>query len=98
MPGYDPDHDEHVGHNHGGHDHGASEHHHHHAPPAGFYGAFAIGSALNVAFVVAEVVFGLRAHSVALLPDAAQSDWGSKCNNPHSSLIRFAQMLGRRRW
>lgn len=60
------DHD-HAGHGPGGH------HHHDHAPPAGFSAAFAIGSALNAAFVVGEVVFGLAAHSVALLADAAHN-------------------------
>jgi len=61
---------------HGDHDHGhdhAGHHHHDHAPPAGFSAAFAIGSALNAAFVVGEVVFGLAAHSIALLADAAHN-------------------------
>jgi cobalt-zinc-cadmium efflux system protein len=65
MP--DPNH-----HDHAGHDHGQGGHHHH-APPAGFDGAFALGAALNAAFVVAEIVFGLTAHSVALLADAAHN-------------------------
>jgi cobalt-zinc-cadmium efflux system protein len=72
MPGHDH-HDQHEHHDHAGHDHGHGGHHHHHAPPAGFDGAFAIGSALNAGFVVAEVVFGLTAHSVALLADAAHN-------------------------
>lgn len=56
------------------HEHDSGGHHHHHpAPPAGFDGAFAIGSAINAAFVCAEVVFGLTAHSVALLADAAHN-------------------------
>ena len=59
-------------HSHDDHDHGAGGHHHP-APPAGFDGAFAIGSALNAGFVVAEVIFGLTAHSVALLADAAHN-------------------------
>lgn len=46
---------------------------HHPAPPAGFDGAFALGAALNAGFVVAEVAFGLAAHSVALLADAAHN-------------------------
>ena len=76
MP--DHDHGRHTGpgnddhHDHAGHDHGAGGHHHH-APPASFDGAFAIGSTLNAAFVAAEVVFGLTAHSVALLADAAHN-------------------------
>ena len=39
----------------------------------GFDGAFALGAALNAGFVVAEAVFGLTAHSVALLADAAHN-------------------------
>lgn len=70
---------------HGHHDHGKDnpgEHsghsrdsggHHHHAPPEGFDAAFAIGSALNAIFVIAEVIFGLGAHSIALLADAAHN-------------------------
>ena len=56
-------------HDHADHNHG----HHHHGPPPSFEGAFALGSALNAAFVVAEIVFGLAAHSVALLADAAHN-------------------------
>lgn len=63
------DHHGHEGHDHG---HGAGGHHHH-QPPAGFDGAFALGAALNAGFVAAEVVFGLAAHSVALLADAAHN-------------------------
>jgi cobalt-zinc-cadmium efflux system protein len=75
MPGHDhhDGHEHHGDHDHAGHDHGHGGHHHHHAPPAGFDGAFAIGSALNAGFVLAEVVFGLTAHSVALLADAAHN-------------------------
>ena len=35
--------------------------------------AFAIGTALNVDFVIDETIFGLRANSVALLADAGHS-------------------------
>src|SRR3954471_22482064 len=54
------------------------QHHHHehaHAPPAGggHDQAFAWGAALNIGFIVAEVVFGLAANSVALLSDAAHN-------------------------
>ena len=61
------------------HDHGSHGHtqgaggHHHHAPPASFDRAFALGAALNAAFVAAEVGFGLGAHSIALLADAAHN-------------------------
>ncbi|GAC1337712.1 MAG: cation diffusion facilitator family transporter [Beijerinckiaceae bacterium] len=41
--------------------------------PANFGMAFAIGIALNAAFVVAEVVAGLAGHSVALLADAGHN-------------------------
>ncbi|HEX6634214.1 MAG TPA: DMT family transporter [Usitatibacter sp.] len=60
------DHRAHDGHAHAGHAHG-----HSHAP-ADFSRAFAIGVALNLGFVVAEVAFGLAADSLALLADAAQ--------------------------
>ena len=76
MSGADHHHHDHDRHDHSGHDHGhagGSGGHHHHEPPAGFDGAFALGAALNAGFVVAEVVFGLAAHSVALLADAAHN-------------------------
>ncbi|WP_438397147.1 cation diffusion facilitator family transporter [Caballeronia sp. DA-9] len=66
------EHDHHDS-DHADHEHGAGGHHHHHTAPAGFDGAFAIGSALNAAFVIAEVIYGLSAHSVALLADAAHN-------------------------
>jgi cobalt-zinc-cadmium efflux system protein len=50
-----------------GHDHG-----HSHAPPSND-AAFAIGVALNAGFVVAEVVYGLSANSLALLSDAGHN-------------------------
>jgi cobalt-zinc-cadmium efflux system protein len=34
--------------------------------------AFAIGICLNVAFVVIEAVYGIKAHSLALVADAGQ--------------------------
>ena len=56
-----------------GHDH----HHHSHAHTAGFEAAnkkaFLVGIALNMAFVVAEVVAGLFYNSVALLTDAGHN-------------------------
>jgi cobalt-zinc-cadmium efflux system protein len=64
-----------TGHDHGhgghGHDHGGHGHHHH--VPARMDGAFAVGAAINMAFVVAEAVFGLTANSVALVADAAHN-------------------------
>ena len=49
--------------------------HTHRHPPvtAGFDRAFAIGIALNVAFVAVEAFFGLRANSLALLADAGHN-------------------------
>jgi cobalt-zinc-cadmium efflux system protein len=49
-------------------------HHHHDHAPAGHYDrAFAVGTVLNLAFVVAGVGFGLAANSMALLADAAHN-------------------------
>lgn len=55
------------------HDHGAAGHAHDHAPPVNPGRAFAIGIALNVAFVVVEAVAGFIADSTALLADAAHN-------------------------
>ena len=69
MP-HDHDHHEEHGHSHShGHGHG---HGHSHTPPSN-NAAFAIGVALNLGFVVAEVVYGLAAHSLALLSDAGHN-------------------------
>lgn len=67
--GHDHDHD-HASHH--THRHGPGGHSHSHAPRE-FNRAFAIGAALNLAFVVAEVVWGLSAHSLALLSDAGHN-------------------------
>ena len=63
------DHDHH-GHGHDGHSHGHSGHDH---APKSFGTAFAVGTALNLALVIAQIVFGLAANSVALLADAAHN-------------------------
>jgi len=55
-----------------GHAHGHG-HHHDHRSAAGFGRAFAIGIALNSAFVIAEVVAGWKAGSLALLSDAGHN-------------------------
>lgn len=47
--------------------------HRHDHEPANFSRAFAVGIALNSAFVVLEVVFGLLAHSLALISDAGHN-------------------------
>jgi cobalt-zinc-cadmium efflux system protein len=62
------DHDDHAGH--AGHAHG---HHHHHAPAVGHGTAFALAVALNVAIVVTQTVYGVVAHSTALLADAGHN-------------------------
>ena len=69
MPhSHDHDHDhDHNGH---GHAHGGLGHSH---APADFGRAFAVGTALNIGFVVVQVVFGLYAHSLALLADAGHN-------------------------
>ena len=62
---HDHHHDDHDGH-----------HHHHHAhshAPADFGRAFAIGIALNGAYVVGEAVYGVLANSLALLADAGHN-------------------------
>lgn len=48
------------------------EHGHSHGP-ASYTRAFSIGIALNLAFVAAEAVYGLRANSLALLADAGHN-------------------------
>ena len=58
---HDHDHD----HDHGGHGHS-------HAPTS-FGAAFAIGTALNLGFVVIEAVYGIMAGSMALLADAGHN-------------------------
>jgi cobalt-zinc-cadmium efflux system protein len=60
---------DHHGHS---HDHHHGHHHHHHAP-ANFGPAFAVGAVLNIGFVLAEAVFGVLGHSVALLADAGHN-------------------------
>jgi len=60
------------GHHHHGHSHDHGGHGHVHAP-ADFGRAFAIGTALNVAFVCVEAGFGFAADSVALLADAGHN-------------------------
>ena len=67
------DHHEHESHN----DHelstpSAAGHSHAHAP-ASFGTAFAIGITLNIAFVLVEAGYGLKANSVALLADAGHN-------------------------
>ena len=60
-------------HAHDHHDHDHSHGHGHHHAPASFDRAFAIGVGLNLAFVLAEFLFGVRAHSLALVSDAGHN-------------------------
>ncbi|MDR6788695.1 cobalt-zinc-cadmium efflux system protein [Sphingomonas sp. BE138] len=63
-------------HHHHGHDHGhdhAGHGHHHAAPPERWDRVFAIGIALNLAYVVAEGAAGFLYGSVALLADAGHN-------------------------
>jgi cobalt-zinc-cadmium efflux system protein len=56
------------------HDHDEHEHHHGHAhAPEAPGSAFAVGVALNVGFVLVEAGYGLVAHSMSLLADAAHN-------------------------
>jgi len=55
-------------HRHGHHGHGGLDH-----APKDFGRAFAIAAALNIALVVAQVVFGVVANSVALIADAGHN-------------------------
>ena len=55
------------------HDHHGHEHHGHHHAPRDFGMAFALGIGLNFAFVVVEAVYGVLAHSMALLADAGHN-------------------------
>jgi cobalt-zinc-cadmium efflux system protein len=61
---------DHSHHNHShGHDHSHGHAGHSHAPDK-FGWAFASGAALNTAFVIAELIFGYAANSLALISDA----------------------------
>jgi cobalt-zinc-cadmium efflux system protein len=72
-----PDHSHSDSHDHNrghGHDHGlGGHHHHHHAPAAGQGRVFALAVALNVLIVVIQAVYGVLAHSTALLADAGHN-------------------------
>jgi len=65
------EHEHEHAHDHGhGHAHGSGGHVH---GPASFDRAFAIGVGLNVLFVLVELLFGLREHSLALVADAGHN-------------------------
>jgi cobalt-zinc-cadmium efflux system protein len=63
----------HEDHDHDGHDHAHGARHAHVHVPKDFGVAFAIGSALNVGFVIVEVAYGLLANSIALVADAGHN-------------------------
>jgi cobalt-zinc-cadmium efflux system protein len=71
---HDHDHHDHAHGDGHGHDHGHSHGHvgHSHAPDH-FGFAFAAGVTLNTVFVVAELVFGYAANSLALISDAVHN-------------------------
>lgn len=64
-----PRHD-HAGHSHTGHAHGGIGHGH---APSSFGKAFAVAIGLNTLIVVAEALFGVIGHSVALIADATHN-------------------------
>ena len=77
LHSHDPSHD-HA--HHGGHaplagagGHAHAHHHRHHHHPTSHNRAFAIGVALNLGFVGAEVFFGFAVNSLALLADAGHN-------------------------
>jgi cobalt-zinc-cadmium efflux system protein len=61
-----------MAHHHHDHSH-AHDHAGHSHAPEDFGRAFAIGGALNTAFVIAELVFGYAANSLALISDAVHN-------------------------
>ncbi|WP_051334986.1 cation diffusion facilitator family transporter [Bradyrhizobium sp. Ai1a-2] len=61
-----------MAHHHHDHSHAHDHAGHSHAPDD-FGRAFAIGAALNTAFVIAELVFGYAANSLALISDAVHN-------------------------
>jgi cobalt-zinc-cadmium efflux system protein len=54
------------------HDHTGHSHSHNHAP-SNYGRAFGVGIALNTLFIIIEVIYGLKANSLALLADAGHN-------------------------
>lgn len=84
-----------------GHRHGSGSHVH---SPPGFGRAFAIGIALNLAYVAGEAFYGVAAHSVALLADAGHNlgdvlglgaAWAAALLVKRRPSARFSYGLGR---
>ena len=69
MSGHE--HHDHDGHEGNDHAHGDGRSHVH--APKNFGTAFAIGIALNLGFVIVEVIYGLLANSMALVADAGHN-------------------------
>ncbi|USA39905.1 cation diffusion facilitator family transporter [Pelagerythrobacter marinus] len=78
--------------NHGVHHHGSHDHGGHHHAPADFGRAFAIGVALNTAFVVVEAAYGFLSGSMALVADA-----GHNLSDVLSLLLAWAAATAARR-
>lgn len=91
-------------------DHYAHGHHSHEGPrhthqlPATFGRAFAIGITLNLLYVIAQVLFGLAAHSLALLADAGHNlgdvmglclAWGASVLAQRQPTLRYTYGLRR---
>ncbi|MBV9385229.1 MAG: cation transporter [Chroococcidiopsidaceae cyanobacterium CP_BM_ER_R8_30] len=55
------------------HEHAHNRHHGHTHTPANFDRAFAIGTTLNLGFVILEAIYGYLAHSLALFADAGHN-------------------------
>ena len=100
-----PEHDHAHGHAHHGHDHahahGLSAHAH---APASFGRAFAVGITLNLLYVAIEAIYGVAAHSLALLADAGHNfgdvlglaaAWGASVLTTREPSHRFTYGLGR---
>ncbi|MCX4150836.1 MULTISPECIES: cation diffusion facilitator family transporter [Paraburkholderia] len=75
----DHNHGSHADHSHSDHNHGShagrshGAHSHAHAPAPGHGRAFALAVGLNVAIVLVQAVYGVIAHSTALLADAGHN-------------------------
>jgi cobalt-zinc-cadmium efflux system protein len=87
---------------HSSHSHAAHRHPEHSPRPASYGRAFAIGIALNLAYVVGEAAAGVLSHSLALLADAGHnlSDvlglalaWGAEVLSRRSPSGRFTYGL-----
>jgi cobalt-zinc-cadmium efflux system protein len=99
---HDHAHDHHAAHD-SGPDHAGHAHSHHaHGVPDRAGRAFAIGIALNLAFVVAEIAYGLAADSLALLADAGHNfgdvlglvfAWGASALAARAPTARFTYGL-----